>query len=587
MKTCIVAVNSKYIHTALAPWYLKAYCFEQNIEVLEFNINQDMGKILHQIVKSQPDVLAFSCYIFNINIMKDLAVNIKKILPNVKIIFGGPEVSFNPEQVLTDCGAVDFIICGEGEEIFKQLNLYLSSGCVTSIEAIRGIVYRALDGLIVNPPALPIENLDSIPSPYTDEMLSRAKGKIIYFEASRGCPFSCSYCLSGIDEGVRFFSFERIKRDLIKILHSDIKQIKFVDRTFNCNLKRANELFAFIIDIANGDIDIGIHPAKIRGLNFHFEMAADFFDETMFAILSKSPVGFIQFEIGIQSLSEKTLSEVNRKTNIIKSTENIKKIIAMDNIHIFLDLIAGLPFEDFSSFKESFNGLYTLKPHYIQIGFLKFLKGSRIEKQAARYDSIYCSNPPYEILQNKFISYDELWLLKGIEDLVDSYYNSGKFKNALHFIIDKYSSAFDFFFDFSLYLQKNSPPEHHFSLSELYHNLLHFVDSMDLNQYMAVFNELLKYDYFSSDNSNNPPKEIKRILSSELKKMYIDLLKANKTKNVTSTSRLHIEIFSINPVLYSKQGVIIDQETILVFDYETQNPVTGEYNCFYFSSTIT
>lgn len=561
MKTVIAALNTKFVHMSLAPWYLKAACTDTSeIKVLELTINQEKSEILRRLYMEKPDVLAFSCYIFNINQIEAIVKDIRIIFPNITLILGGPEVSFDTLDFMKHNPDVDYIICGEGEERFRRLLRAISGG--TSPSEIDGIAYREGNIIKLNPPLADTLKLDEIPSPYTDEMLSAAAGKIVYFEASRGCPFRCSYCLSSTSGSVRRFTPERIKIDLLRLMHSDARQIKFVDRTFNCSLPRAKEIVRFILETAK-------HDEKAAGKNYHFEAAADLFDDELIDILSSAPVGLFQLEIGIQSFNEKTLEAVDRKTNLEVCGRNINKLIKAGNMHIHLDLIAGLPYEDFSSFANSFNNIYKLRPHCIQLGFLKLLRGSKMRDSAGEYGYTYSSMPPYEVFSTPWISYVEILRLKTIETAVDALYNSGRFNLSLNYIIGRFTNSFTFFEKFSCYLAEFYPDGYGVPSRELYNLLLQFAKNNLIEEKSAAFEELLKFDFFVSDSSCNPPKSINRHEIKNARSLY--------TAERGNKSRVHFELFNIDPLYYRDTQQILHNNIILRFGYGSKNRVTGHY----------
>lgn len=567
MKTVITALNSKYIHMSLAPWYLKAYCGERfDISVLECTINQEVRKIVTSIFNQKPDIVGFSCYIFNIELVEKVLQDLKKVLPNIKIILGGPEVSYNAKEMLEKLPDVDFVICGEGEKPFKALLGCLEKNNQTFYKDISGLVYREGSRIVENPPEALSGEIDTV-SPYTDEMLYAAKGKIIYFESSRGCPFRCAYCLSSASGGARFMPMEQVKKDLARIMASDVRQVKFVDRTFNCNLKRAKEITRFIIEQANTD-----KTGKTAEKNYHFEVSADIFDEEYLGLLSSTPKGLIQFEIGIQSFNEKTLEEVGRKTDIAICSRNIKRLLENRNIHIHLDLIAGLPGENFDSFGRSFDGVYQLRPHTIQLGFLKLLYGSKMRYDADnKYDGKYryCSYSPYEVLQSPELSFNDICKLKMVEEAVDRLYNSGKFIYSLDYMIKHSSSPFQFFNEFSEFLKQNGGFEVSLSLKDIYIIFDNFACAkLDSSKY-KVFCELLKFDYFVTDNSCNPPHCLKRQNDPHLKLLY------HKMKREYP---FHLETFSIDIIQYIKNNDVEIKKILICFDYHEKDKVTGQYD---------
>lgn len=563
MKTVIVAINSKYVHMSLAPWYLKSACEGIcDITVLELSINQDKHEVLREIYLQKPNIVAFSCYIFNIVQIISIVKDIKQILPNVCVILGEPEVSFNAEEVLKENEDVDYVVSGEGEVRFRRLLKALK--CGGKPEGIDGVAYRD-SGHIVNIPAEgAIENLDDVPSPYTDEMLEAAKGKIAYFESSRGCPFHCAYCLSPQAGGVRRFGMERVKSDLLRLMRSDVRQIKFVDRTFNCNAARAKEIVLFIMKSAKND-----KTGKIGSKNYHFEAAADLFDDELIDLLSSAPAGLFQLEIGIQSFNEKTLAASTRKTNLGLCEKNIKKLLAAGNMHIHLDLIAGLPYEDFASFSESFNRMFALRPHCIQLGFLKLLHGSDLRKKAEDYHYAYSKLPPYEVFSTPWLSFDDILKLKDVETVVDAVYNSGRFSKTIEYLTLKFASAFDFFFEFSRFLKGFYPQGYGIPSRALYNLILKFVRSKFGGNESKVVNELLKYDFFICDSSCNPPSELERFEIPGVRALY-------EAERATH-ARVHFERFAFDPLdlaaLCGKEAYPVD----LRFEYSKKHPVTGQY----------
>lgn len=607
MKTLIIALNSKYIHSSLAPWYLKASCGDKcgEVKVMEFTINVNTDDILASIYAEKADIAAFSCYIWNIGQILQIAENLKKIQPHIVTVFGGPEVSYDPEALLHKYSFVDFVISGEGEKPFPRLLecLYkknkesntskkLQTGFFIKtpdkLNKIAGLTYRTGRAIVGNPQDLH-PDLSDIPSPYSHEMLSAVKDKIIYFEASRGCPFSCSYCLSSNGEGVRFFPVERVKKDLMAIIKAGVRQVKFVDRTFNCNKERAKEILRFISEIHS---NLGTHLTNSSSslINFHFEAAADLFDDDLLKILAEMPKGLVQLEIGIQTVNMESLKAVNRKTDIVKAFENIKMILESGNIHLHLDLIAGLPYEDFESFKESYNRVYCLKPHTLQLGFLKLLKGSSVRENAEQHAYIFRNYPPYEILSNKYISYEELTVLKGIEELLDRYWNSGRFTIALDYIINNYfPSVFDFylcFYQFNLKMNRNIQ-----SLAgrDLYSLLFEFVKSVEYVD-IESFKEYLKLDFLASDSSGHLPAVLDRIALDGFKDKCYDFLKDqnNLIKFLPSFAgvpakqimkNVHFELILIAE--YQKRIKKEDKAPLVyLFDYTVRDVVTGRYKFF-------
>lgn len=585
LKTIIIALNSKYVHSSLAPWYLKAACDEACGEVIvrEFTINENIEDILSAIYLEKADIVAFSCYIWNIGNMHRLAENISKLKPDSKIIFGGPEVSFNTIELIQSSKYVDFVISGEGELVFKSLIKHLNCKTEDKLCNFKGLTYRDVNGSIHQNPSGNLINLDILNSPYTAEMLNAVKGKIAYFEASRGCPFSCSYCLSSTTTGVRFVPMDVVKRDLKKLSNSGVRQIKFVDRTFNCNKERAKEILGFILETYNEGVPSG-KAIPNEMINYHFEAGADLFDDETLQMLEKAPAGLFQLEIGIQTTNNNTLEAVHRKTDTDKSFENIRRLLSQGNIHVHLDLIAGLPYENLNSFKSSFNQVYNLKPHMLQLGFLKLLKGSSIRINADVHGYAYRSYPPYEVLYNNYISHDELVILKNVEEIVERYYNSGRFRSSLDYVIESsFSAAFDFYYEYSRYLARFEHRIQNISSRELYTLLFDYANTLESFN-LNLFKELMKLDFLSSDSSGHLPESVKRIESTDFQEKCFGFLKDNNmiekylpdfigvpAKQIFK--KVHFEVFSLNVFDKSKN----DKPIVILFDYSKKDLVTACY----------
>lgn len=425
MKTAIIAINSKYIHSSLAPWYLKSSCGlpQEDVFVVEYSINDKFDTLLADICGYGFDVCAFSCYIWNIVMVDKLCSCIKKIAPNTIIVLGGPEVSYFDEEKFGH--VYDYIIRGEGEQVFGRLGNILAS---TEVKP------SGTFDFLGNYHTVTV--LDDIPSPYNEEMLSRCAGKILYFESSRGCPNNCAYCLSSLTKGVRYFSLERVFSDLSEIINSNYKprQVKFVDRTFNCNPKRSMAIIKFLIDNASS-----------TGLNFHFEISADLMTEELMNIISIAPVGLLQFEAGVQTSKVQTLNSIGRHCRPALLALNINRLLSFGNIHLHLDLIAGLPGESLADIKESFNYIYAFHPHQFQLGFLKMLRGSKLRAEGDLHGYMFEDFPPYEVLCNKDFSFTDLCEVKYVEDAVDRLYNSGHFTLTLRYLEQFFSSSYEMY----------------------------------------------------------------------------------------------------------------------------------------------
>jgi radical SAM superfamily enzyme YgiQ (UPF0313 family) len=580
MKTLIAAINSKYIHSCLAAWYLKASCDEGcgNVIVREYTINQRHDDIFHALYLEKTDVIAFSCYIWNIGQVLALTADIKKAAPDTKVILGGPEVSFDCDKIMHENPGVDFIIRGEGETAFNRLLKYLNSSIKQNKYEgyIKGLCFREEGRIVESPCYNIIKELDAIKSPYTDDMLCHVRDKIVYFESSRGCPFSCAYCLSSIYKGVRYFSIDRVRDELQKLINEGVKQVKFVDRTFNCSRDRAMEIIRFVVESGNG-------------VNFHFEICADLLDDEITDLLAKAPDGLIQLEIGVQSLNEDSLLAVNRKTNIERLFYYVRKLRKAGNVHIHLDLIVGLPYEDYISFKASFNGVFSLKPHYLQLGFLKLLKGTLIRDAAAEHGYVFRELPPYEIISGSYISFDEILIFKGVENMIDMYYNTSGFAKSLNYAIYKYNSTpFDFFFDLHKYASAGKSSDRATGLKEKYLVLKAFFNNMFSADDIVILEELLKFDYFSSNSSKTLPEGFGRVSFTELNNFCFDFLSdENNIKEYLPglyghapkqiIKKIHIEVFRFN-VLADKTDYDTSGTRIAVlFDHTCKNPVTGLY----------
>ncbi len=432
MKILLTTLNSKYVHSNLALKYLYASAEKSRnaIDIQEFTINNEEDYILTELLRKSYDVICFSCYIWNVDRTLCLAETLKKARPEIKILLGGPEVSYDVIPFMSQHKFIDFIISGEGEAPFSELAEALIED-TREFEKIRGLTYRSEGKIFVNPPAPPLQ-FESVPFPYLS--LVCEEDKIMYYESARGCPFQCSYCLSSVDRKVRSLSMERVKSDLSYFIYKKVKQVKFIDRTFNWDKRRCFEIMKYLIVSDNGET------------NFHFEMCGELFDEELLQLLSTARPGLFQFEIGVQTTNENALRACNRKSDLPKLSENVRRLVEMGNIHIHLDLIAGLPYEDYPSFRKSFNEVYSLKGHHLQLGFLKLIKGSPLREQAEEHGYLYRTRAPYEVISNKYISSLAMIRLKKIENLLELYYNRGGFHRTLDYSIGELAETpFDFY----------------------------------------------------------------------------------------------------------------------------------------------
>ena len=455
MKFLLVAVNAKYIHSNLGVYSLKAYAEmrlkwedgrgkegflpsavsadEMTIEIGEYTINNQMDMVLKDIYRRQPDVLGFSCYIWNIDYVMELVHDIHKVLPGCDIWLGGPEVSYDAGAVLRREPAVTGIMKGEGEETFARLMEYYvnQDGEQTGTNALAGIAglaFRGEEGTIRENPIQPVMDMSQIPFSYGD--LTGYEHKIIYYESSRGCPFSCSYCLSSIDKSVRFRDLELVKRELAFFLEHRVPQVKFVDRTFNCKKSHAMAIWQYLLEHDNGVT------------NFHFEISADLLDEEELSLIERMRPGLIQLEIGVQTTNPDTIREIRRTMDLEKLSAVVARINGFGNVHQHLDLIAGLPYEGYERFQQSFDDVYAMRPEQLQLGFLKVLKGSYMEEMAGTYGLIYKEKPPYEVLSTRWLNYGEILKLKAVEEMVEVYYNSGQFRTTMAMLEEEFDSPF-------------------------------------------------------------------------------------------------------------------------------------------------
>ncbi len=542
----LTTLNAKYIHSSLALRYLQAYCQQHSalqMELKEFTINEFPADIMARIYRQQPDLLCFSCYIWNIRPILEICRDYKKVSPETIIILGGPEVSYDAESLLGENPGIDFVVRGEGEVTFLELLLALENN--QSLTKIAGISYRCGEELYHHPDRTLLSDLDLIPFPYPPD-LEAFKEKIIYYESSRGCPFHCSYCLSSTQHGVRYFSLERVKRDLSMLLAQKVREIKFVDRTFNCHEERAMEIMRFLITEA---------PVS----KFHFELDATLLSEKMLDFLQSLPPDKFNFEIGIQSTYPAALQAVQRNTDWDRLSRNVLKLKSYHNIHLHLDLIAGLPYEDYDKFARSFNHVYALQPDVLQLGFLKLLKGSGIRNQSQKHGYIYQDEPPYQVLANQYLGYGQLIDLQAIEEMVEKYHNSGDMVYSLAYIIASvyHNDAFAFFADLAAYWQDNHYFEIGHKKDKLYSYLISFIKEQHGN-HADIVNDLLKYDYFMNNRSDLLPSGLRSDNPASVKEEiygYIkdagfmkEHLKLDTTKSPREIKKnLHLEYFRWDP----------------------------------------
>lgn len=554
-KFLLVAINSKYIHSNLAVLCLKtaAMPYSDNISIAEYSINNRMEDILRGIYEEKPDFIGFSCYIWNISLVKELLCELNKILPNVPVWLGGPEVTYCATEYVKTYPNVAGVIKGEGEKVFKQLVASYMENHIDDITKLPGVVMFNNGEMTDNVCPAPVD-MNEINIIYDTEML---KNKIIYYESSRGCPFSCSYCLSSVDKKLRFRDFENVKKDLDHFIEHGVKQVKFVDRTFNCRKSHAMDIWRFIKE-------------KDRGItNFHFEIAADLLDAEEIELLNSMRPGLVQLEIGVQSTNPDTIEAIHRKMNLEKLAHNIREIQKAGNIHIHLDLIAGLPYEDFVSFSKSFNDIYNMHPDQLQLGFLKLLHGSLMREEKDRYGIVSIDKPPYEVLFTKWLSYDEVLKLKLIENVVEMFYNSAMADAGIKYLEKYFSDAFTMYFELGILYDQKYPSGSLPSRNAKYELLYEFAANYLGENELLILTQLLKYDMLTVDNLKSLPKFIDA--DYEKAAMARSLIPERKL-----TKAEHVEIFDIDVLEFVKSGKIVYGEFPLYFNYLQKDALTNK-----------
>ena len=596
MKFLLTAINAKYIHSNPAIYSLRAYAgaeLQEHIELAEYTINQTFGEILADIYKRKPDVIGLSCYIWNISLVLELVVDMHKLLPEVPIWLGGPEVSFDAPKLMAEYPEITGVMIGEGEETFRELLTYYvetpremwikhgaaQSSCgkesqFTGLKHISGLCLP--DGYTV--PRDPMD-LNRLPFLYSD--LNAFENKIIYYESSRGCPFRCSYCLSSIDKKVRLRDIEIVKNELQFFLDHQLKQVKFVDRTFNCNHQHAMAIWQYILENDNGVT------------NFHFEVSADILNEEEIQLLNCMRPGLVQLEIGVQSTNPETIRAINRTMNVEKLEGIVRAVDAGHNVHQHLDLIAGLPFEDYETFAKSFNRVYAMEPEQLQLGFLKVLKGSLMHEKASEYGICYMDMAPYEVLYTRWLSYEDVLKLKGVEEMVELYYNSNQFRHTLAFLVKQFESPFEMFEKMAEFYERkgyftNSPAR-----SYRYQVLLEFALEV-CGSFAEIYRELLTYDMYLRENLKSRPdfakdpahfKEFSRRFyqQEEQERKYLPGYEAYDHKQMAKMT--HLEPFRY-PIWdrelwkavwgEAEKCHVSETPTFVLFDYRERDPLTGD-----------
>lgn len=549
-KFLLVAINSKYIHSNLAVYCLKAATeYTDRVHIKEFTINNQIEDIIKGIYAEKPDVIGFSCYIWNISLIKEILPELAKILPNVKIWLGGPEVTYNAEFYVKKYANVAGVIKGEGEQVFHDVMDCYVNNKLEQLSDVKGVVMLYENKLIDNVCPEPIDMSNSI-MPYHTAGYGPEDydNKIIYYESSRGCPFSCSYCLSSVDKRLRFRNTDLVLQDLKLFLDNRVSLVKFVDRTFNCKREHSRKILEFIRDNDNGFTC------------FHFEIAADLIEQEDIDIMAGMRPGLIQLEIGVQSTNPETIKAIHRIMDLNKLAHNVAAIREKRNIHMHLDLIAGLPYEDYESFKKSFNDIYAMKPDNLQLGFLKLLYGSLMREEADQYGIVARDNPPYEVLYTKYISYDEILRLKQVENVLDMYYNSCMFVNSLNFLVGFFENPFDIYEKLGIFYEKRYGDGSLPSKNAKFELIFDFASIYLGDEDMKFFQELLRFDMYLRENVKNLPACFN-----------FDKDVAAKARSFSGDKKLtkaeHIEIFNINPLSFMKTGIIRQEETIIYFNY--------------------
>lgn len=540
MKILLAACNAKYIHSNLAVYDLQAYAsdYADHIVLKEYTINQQKDDIMRDIYLEHPDVVCVSCYIWNLSFVKELMADLIKILPGADFWAGGPEVSYDAEKFLTENSEFKGVMVGEGEETFKELAGYYVEKNPQNLKDMTGICYRDGDQIIHNG-WRQIMDLSSIPFIYKD--LSEFKNRIIYYESSRGCPFSCSYCLSSIDKKLRFRDTETVKKELQFFIDNKVPQVKFVDRTFNCKHDHAMAIWKYINEHDNGVT------------NFHFEISADLLREEELQEMSTMRPGLIQLEIGVQSTNPDTIKAIHRTMDFEKLKGIVDRIHSFGNIHQHLDLIAGLPYEDYDSFRHSFNDVYALKPQQLQLGFLKVLKGSHMMEMCREYGIVYKTQEPYEVLSTKWLDYDHVLKLKTVENMVEVYYNSGQFQNTLEYLEKFFPDAFSIYERLgSFYMEKGYGDVSHTRMRR-YEILLEFLEDVPEISMDQVKDQMV-YDLYMRENLKSRPG-----FARDQKPFERQIWDFRKREKVAKNA--HVEVFA--------------DGTVLLFNYADRDPLTN------------
>lgn len=601
MKTLLVAMNAKYIHSNLGIYCIRSYGIAHGIpsdqlELAEYTINQNRQDILADIYRRQPGLVAFSCYIWNISQIIELAAELHKVLPQVPIWFGGPEVSYHADSLIDQYPWLTGIMVGEGEATFLEVyQMYETQ--LEQTQTIHSPLWRRIPGLvygemsqteeidvskqsmslktdrrIVQTEDRPKLSMDEIVFPYED--MEGLEHRIVYYETSRGCPFGCSYCLSSVDRQVRLRSMELVEKELQFFLDKKVPQVKFVDRTFNCQREHTMAIWKYIYEHDNGIT------------NFHFELSADLLTDEEIEYLRFFRPGLVQFEIGVQSTNPDTMKAIRRSSRLELLQKKVQKVHQARNIHQHLDLIAGLPYEDYESFRRSFHDVYCMRPDQLQLGFLKVLKGSPMEMQQEQFGIVHLDQPPYEVLYTKWLSYGEMLRLKQVEDMVERYYNSMQFEASIPYAVAQFAEPFDFYQSLGEYYQKKGYQGLHQSRLQNYEILLEFCETLPECD-ITLMRQLLLYDLYARENLKARPEFLTGVLTKEekdwnrrfyqdetVRQHYLPEYEGYDWKQVARMT--HLEHFTFNLVYFMEQGKIRQEEQVLLFDYRQRNPLNHQ-----------
>lgn len=576
----LVGINAKYIHSNLGIYCIESYARKKGITdsqlcMAEYTINQSVDYVMADIYEKKPDMIAFSCYIWNIDFIVNLSRELHKVSPEVALWYGGPEVSFDAIAQLERYPWITGIIEGEGEETFYEVAKLYIEGREEQLSKVKGITFRDGDNIIKNV-SRPRMELDDVVFPYYDRMDNLAN-RIVYYETSRGCPYGCSYCLSSVEKNVRFRSMELVRKELKFFIDAKVPQVKFVDRTFNCNHEHTMEIWKFINENDNGIT------------NFHFELSADLLTDKEIEYVNKFRPGLVQFEIGVQTANSDTLREIHRNPDLTTLKENVAKVHKYHNIHQHLDLIAGLPYEDYDSFRNSFNTVYEMEPDQLQLGFLKVLKGSPIYESREKYGIVFHDTPPYEVMYTKWISYEDILHLKRIEDMVERYYNSMQFQASVKFCTEKFETPFDFFESIGRFYHVKGYEGVHQSRLQNYDILIEFSENKkDIfsKEDMEILKQLLVFDLYARENLKKRPDFAesdkipeKEIMYNFYKKeaenpIYLKGYDGYDWKQILRMT--HMEIFDYDIPEYIENNRLVKEKCVVLFDYNDRNPLDNQ-----------